>query len=206
MSRQTFYQFVFCLPRESQPFTLRVDDRRSHEYLMSPLNPFVWFGFAHLLHPAVHRPPPHSITRATTTVLNTTTTSTMTSFRSQTQYDYDLVVIGGGSGGMSCSKAAASLGANVALFDYVKPSTQGTTWGLGGTCVNVGCVPKKLCHFAGLLGHGIHDAKAVGWNVEKGKHDWSQLMETVGNHIRMLNFRYRTGLRSKKGMFPLKGS
>ena len=67
------------------------------------------------------------------------------------EYDYDLIVIGGGSGGMACSKAAAALGAKVALFDYVKPSSQGTTWGLGGTCVNVGCVPNKLCHFAGLL-------------------------------------------------------
>lgn len=40
----------------------------------------------------------------------------------------------------------------VILFDYVKPSTQGTTWGLGGTCVNVGCVPKKIMHYAALLG------------------------------------------------------
>ena len=123
----------------------------------------------------------------------------LTSSMGKHEYDYDLVVIGGGSGGMSCSKAAASLGAKVALFDYVKPSTQGTTGGLGGTCVNVGCVPKKLCHFAGLLGHGIHDAEAVGWNVEKHGHDWSKLVETVGNHVRMLNFRYRTGLRSKNG-------
>jgi len=128
-----------------------------------------------------------------------TTMAALTSSVGKHEYDYDLVVIGGGSGGMSCSKAAASLGAKVALFDYVKPSTQGTTWGLGGTCVNVGCVPKKLCHFAGLLGHGIHDAEAVGWNVEKHGHDWSKLVETVGNHVRMLNFRYRTGLRSKNG-------
>jgi pyruvate/2-oxoglutarate dehydrogenase complex dihydrolipoamide dehydrogenase (E3) component len=37
----------------------------------------------------------------------------------------------------------------------VKPSTQGSKWGLGGTCVNVGCVPKKICHYSGLLGHAI---------------------------------------------------
>ena len=53
---------------------------------------------------------------------------------------YDLIVIGGGSGGMAAAKEAAKLGAKVALFDYVKPSTQGSTWGLGGTCVNVGYV------------------------------------------------------------------
>ena len=65
---------------------------------------------------------------------------------------YDLVVVGGGSGGLACSKAAADLGARVAVLDFVKPSPHGTTWGLGGTCVNVGCIPKKLMHQAAILG------------------------------------------------------
>lgn len=113
-------------------------------------------------------------------------------------FDFDLAVIGGGSGGMSCAKKAAELGANVVLFDYVKPSTQGSTWGLGGTCVNVGCVPKKLMHYAGLLGQSIHDAETMGWKSDaKPHHDWESLVETVTNHIQMLNFRYRTGLKSK---------
>ena len=51
-------------------------------------------------------------------------------------YDYDLIVIGGGSGGIALAKEANALGAKVAVFDYIKPSPQGTTWGLGGTCVN----------------------------------------------------------------------
>jgi thioredoxin reductase (NADPH) len=59
-------------------------------------------------------------------------------------YDYDLIVIGGGSGGMATSKAAADLGAKVGCLDFVKPSPYGTSWGLGGTCVNVGCIPKKV--------------------------------------------------------------
>lgn len=62
------------------------------------------------------------------------------------EYDYDLVVIGGGSGGLACAKEAARLGRRVACLDFVKPSPMGSTWGLGGTCVNVGCIPKKLMH------------------------------------------------------------
>ena len=47
---------------------------------------------------------------------------------------------------------AGRLGARVACLDYVKPSPAGASWGLGGTCVNVGCIPKKLMHQAALLG------------------------------------------------------
>lgn len=59
---------------------------------------------------------------------------------------YDLVVVGGGSGGLACAKEAARLGQRVVCLDFVKPSPAGTKWGLGGTCVNVGCIPKKLMH------------------------------------------------------------
>jgi thioredoxin reductase (NADPH) len=68
---------------------------------------------------------------------------------------YDLVVIGGGSGGLACAKEAVQLGAKVAVLDYVTPSPRGSVWGLGGTCVNVGCIPKKLMHQASLLGEAI---------------------------------------------------
>lgn len=66
----------------------------------------------------------------------------------ETEYTYDFFVIGGGSGGLAAAKKAASLGVKVGLADFVKPSPVGTTWGLGGTCVNVGCIPKKLMHFS----------------------------------------------------------
>ncbi len=76
------------------------------------------------------------------------------------KYDYDLIVIGGGSGGLAASKEAAKFGKKVAVFDFVKPTPIGTTWGLGGTCVNVGCIPKKLFHTASLVGESIkQDAK-----------------------------------------------
>ena len=71
-------------------------------------------------------------------------------------YEYDLVVIGGGSGGLAAAKEAAQFGAKVAVLDFVKPTPLGTKWGLGGTCVNVGCIPKKLMHQASLLGEAIH--------------------------------------------------
>lgn len=78
------------------------------------------------------------------------------SFWSSGDYDYDLVVIGGGSGGLAAAKEATTLGAKVAVLDYVTPTPLGTKWGLGGTCVNVGCIPKKLMHQAALLGEAIH--------------------------------------------------
>jgi pyruvate/2-oxoglutarate dehydrogenase complex dihydrolipoamide dehydrogenase (E3) component len=65
---------------------------------------------------------------------------------------------------------AADLGAKVAVCDFVVPTPLGTTWGLGGTCVNVGCIPKKLMHQAALLGLAIKDSKIYGWRCEKGSY------------------------------------
>ena len=113
-------------------------------------------------------------------------------------YDYDLVVVGGGSGGLSCARQAAKLGAKVAILDFVKPSPQGTAWGLGGTCVNVGCIPKKLMHTAALLKGAADDAKAYGWSVPDGlEHSWDTLVDAVGSHIGSLNWGYRTALRDE---------
>ncbi|KAA0194699.1 Thioredoxin glutathione reductase [Fasciolopsis buskii] len=113
------------------------------------------------------------------------------------KYDYDLVVIGGGSGGLAASKEAAKFGAKTAVFDFVVPTPQDTTWGLGGTCVNVGCIPKKLMHQAALLREGMEDSTHFGWKFdpEKINLDWNQIVENVGNHIRSLNWGYRTQLR-----------
>jgi len=114
-------------------------------------------------------------------------------------YDYDLIVIGGGSGGLACSKEAARLGAKTAVLDFVKPSPAGSTWGLGGTCVNVGCIPKKLMHNAALIGSIIgEDAKPFGFNVDQKGHSWADMRESVQNHIRGLNFNYRVTLREKE--------
>lgn len=81
-------------------------------------------------------------------------------------YDYDLFVIGGGSGGISAARHAATLGKKVALADFVKPTPKGTTWGIGGTCVNVGCIPKKMMHYAAILAESRRDMELQGWPID----------------------------------------
>eukprot|EP01100_Stratorugosa_tubuloviscum_P002831 TRINITY_DN166_c4_g2_i1.p1 TRINITY_DN166_c4_g2~~TRINITY_DN166_c4_g2_i1.p1 ORF type:complete len:503 (+),score=289.95 TRINITY_DN166_c4_g2_i1:167-1675(+) len=116
----------------------------------------------------------------------------------QGEYDFDLFVIGGGSGGLACSKEAAILGKKVGVCDFVVPSPQGTKWGLGGTCVNVGCIPKKLYHQGALIGETLHDAKIYGWQLPDNiQHNWQQLCGVVQDHIGSLNWAYKTELRSK---------
>lgn len=113
-------------------------------------------------------------------------------------YDYDLIVIGGGSGGLACAKEASSLGKKVAVLDYVDPSPKGNKWGLGGTCVNVGCIPKKLFHQGSLLGESIIDAKSYGWKVpDTVEHDWNILRTHTIQHIKSLNFGHRVQLSKK---------
>jgi thioredoxin reductase (NADPH) len=126
--------------------------------------------------------------------------------RAETGFDYDVIVIGGGSGGISAAKEAAVLGANVCLFDYVKPSPQGSRWGLGGTCVNVGCIPKKLMHIAATVGDQVQVASSFGWvRASEGgagpaagmSHSWDVLRDHVQDHISGLNFAYRVELRDR---------
>jgi len=111
---------------------------------------------------------------------------------------FDLIVIGGGSGGLACSKRAAAYNKKVAVLDFVKPSPMGSQWGLGGTCVNVGCIPKKLMHTAALAHDHIEDSKNYGWSESKVEFDWETLGTNVQNHIRTLNWGYKTQLRAKK--------
>jgi len=127
-------------------------------------------------------------------------------------YDYDLLVIGGGSGGMAAAKEAAIQGAKVALCDFVKPSPKGTIWGLGGTCVNVGCIPKKLFHIGATLRESIQaDANFFGISSVGTKSDdmmgqlptmeteaqWDIAKTNIQNYIRGLNFKYKVSLRQK---------
>ncbi|XP_063050424.1 thioredoxin reductase 2, tandem duplicate 2 [Engraulis encrasicolus] len=124
------------------------------------------------------------------------------------KFDYDVVVIGGGSGGLAFSKEAAQLGKKVAVLDYVEPSAKGTKWGLGGTCVNVGCIPKKLMHQAALLGTAIKDAQKYGWTIPSPvSHDWATMAAAVQGHVKSLNWGHRVQLQDKKVKYlNMKGS
>ncbi|XP_019370888.1 PREDICTED: thioredoxin reductase 1, cytoplasmic isoform X1 [Gavialis gangeticus] len=118
----------------------------------------------------------------------------------QESYDYDLIVIGGGSGGLAAAKEAVKYDKKVMVLDYVTPTPLGTSWGLGGTCVNVGCIPKKLMHQAALLGQALKDSRKFGWQFteEAVKHSWETMTEAVQNYIGSLNWGYRVALRDNK--------
>ena len=92
--------------------------------------------------------------------------------------DYDLFVIGGGSGGVRCARIAASHGARVAIAEE-------RHW--GGTCVNVGCVPKKLMVQAAEYAAWAEDSHGFGWNTQPGTHDWAALMTAKDAEIHRLN-------------------
>jgi glutathione reductase (NADPH) len=81
-------------------------------------------------------------------------------------YDFDLFVIGGGSAGVRCARIAAGHGARVGIAEE-------RFW--GGTCVNVGCVPKKIMVNAAEYGQWAGDAAAFGWDIVNNGHDWAKL-------------------------------
>src|SRR5579875_2940126 len=97
-------------------------------------------------------------------------------------YDYDLFVIGGGSGGVRASRVAAGYGARVAVAEERY---------LGGTCVNVGCVPKKLLVYASHYSEHFADAAGFGWRVGESRFDWPTLIANKNREIARLNGVYR---------------
>ncbi len=92
--------------------------------------------------------------------------------------DFDLFVIGGGSGGVRCARIAAGHGARVGI-------AEARFW--GGTCVNIGCVPKKFMVMAAEYGMNAEDAPSFGWNIQKGPHDWARLIAAKDKEIARLN-------------------
>jgi glutathione reductase (NADPH) len=109
---------------------------------------------------------------------------------------YDYIAIGGGSGGLATAQRAAEHGARVAV---VEPHR------LGGTCVNVGCVPKKLMWHAATLAHATDDARGYGFDLTVHGHDWSRLKGARDAYVERLNGIYADNLRNKKVVW-LKGA
>jgi len=101
------------------------------------------------------------------------------------KYDYDLIAIGGGSGGLSIAERAASYGAKCAVVEMGD---------MGGTCVNVGCVPKKVMWFGANLAHSIEDAKDYGFDVESKGFDWAHLVKKREDYISGINNWYHNYL------------
>jgi len=97
-------------------------------------------------------------------------------------YDFDLFTIGAGSGGVRASRMSASFGAKVAVAEERY---------LGGTCVNVGCIPKKLLVYASHYGEDFDDAAGFGWTVEDRRFDWTKLIANKDKEIQRLNGIYR---------------
>jgi len=96
-------------------------------------------------------------------------------------YDYDLFTIGAGSGGVRASRVAAKLGARVCIAEAGR---------LGGTCVNIGCVPKKLMVYASELAHAFEDASGFGWTVPPARFDWPTFRAAKDREIGRLNSVY----------------
>jgi len=105
------------------------------------------------------------------------------------EYDYDLFVIGGGSGGVRASRIASSLGARVACAEERY---------FGGTCVNVGCVPKKLFSYAAHYHDDLEDSRGFGWQTPEVTFDWQQLKLNKDKEINRLEGIYKSILRNSK--------
>jgi len=110
-------------------------------------------------------------------------------------YDYDLFVIGAGSGGVRAARMSAQYGARVAIVEERY---------LGGTCVNVGCVPKKLLVYGAHVHEELEDAAGFGWSVPPATFDWPTLIRNKNAEIKRLNGAYESVL-SKAGVRILDG-
>jgi len=108
---------------------------------------------------------------------------------------FDLIVIGGGSGGLAHAQRAAQYGARAAVVEAGR---------LGGTCVNVGCVPKKVMWYAAHHAHQLHHAPDYGFDVRVGDHDWAGLKSRRDAYIKRLNGIYAGNL-DKRGVTHIQG-
>ena len=103
------------------------------------------------------------------------------------KFDYDLFIVGAGSGGVRAARMAASKGARVGVAEDRD---------LGGTCVNVGCVPKKLFVYASRFPEIFHIGNSYGWSFDSARFDWQALRDNKNSEIARLNTIYANLLNS----------
>lgn len=115
---------------------------------------------------------------------------------------YDLAVLGGGVAGLSTAMEASALGKKVVICNWVKPTPKGSIWGFGGTCLNVGCLPKKLMHITADLNTVFKDAIVLGWNSSgTPKHDWSNMVTNIQTYLQKVRVNYEKKLIEKGAKF-----
>ncbi|HVP08647.1 MAG TPA: glutathione-disulfide reductase [Burkholderiales bacterium] len=110
-------------------------------------------------------------------------------------FDFDLFTVGGGSGGVRASRVSANLGARVAVAESGR---------FGGTCVNVGCIPKKLFSYAAHVRSELEDAADFGWSIAEPSFDWARLLANKDREIARLNGVYERVL-ANAGVTILRG-
>ena len=94
------------------------------------------------------------------------------------RFDYDLLVIGAGSGGVRAARKSAEFGARVAVVEEAA---------LGGTCVNVGCIPKKLYVYASEFASAWRQAEGFGWQSEGVSFDWGTLRDNKSKELSLIH-------------------
>ncbi|WP_029933596.1 glutathione-disulfide reductase [Thiomicrospira pelophila] len=111
------------------------------------------------------------------------------------KYDYDVIAIGAGSGGLSIVERASEYGKKCAVVEAKK---------LGGTCVNIGCVPKKVMWFGAHIAEALRDAPDFGFDVDVKSFSWSKLVEKREQYIQNINTWYN-GYMKDLGVDVLQG-
>jgi glutathione reductase (NADPH) len=106
-----------------------------------------------------------------------------------TNYDYDLFVVGAGSGGVRAANMAANQGARVAIAEVRH---------FGGTCVNLGCIPKKLLVYASQFKDDFAAAAGFGWTLDNASFDWQSLLANKDREVERLQAVYQNHLQQSR--------
>ena len=108
--------------------------------------------------------------------------------KTESKKEYDLIVIGAGSGGLAAAQRAAEHKQRVAIIEMDQ---------LGGTCVNRGCIPKKIYWYAAEFAYDLKHSENLGFEINSIQHNWQTLQQNSRQYIEKLNQMYRRNLSQK---------